>query len=87
MNYLEVITINMSYDELIRIYTNLYDIIWSDVLPRGAVSLLQPVCVWFNTKHNMNEYELRWINYGLYEFVWYYREQRVTTGGRLAFTA
>jgi hypothetical protein len=45
MNYLEVITINMSYDELIRIYTNLYDIIWSDVLPWGAVLLLQRVCV------------------------------------------
>jgi hypothetical protein len=35
----------MSYDELITIYTDLYDIMRSDVLPQGAVLLLQPVCV------------------------------------------
>jgi hypothetical protein len=45
MNYLELIGMNMSKDELITLYTNLYDIIRSDVLPRGAVLLLQPVCV------------------------------------------
>jgi hypothetical protein len=54
MNYLELIRINMSLDELIPIYTNLYDIIRSDVLQRGAVLLLQCVCVWINTKYNMN---------------------------------
>jgi len=36
---------NISEDELVPIYTNLYDIMRSDVLPRGAVLLLQPVCV------------------------------------------
>jgi hypothetical protein len=36
---------------------------------------------------NQNEYELRWISYDLYEFVWYNTEQRVATGGSLAFTA
>ena len=87
----------MSYNGLITIYTNLYDIMWSDVLPQGAVLLLQPVCVWINTKYNMNyyessrihqnEYELRWIiSYDLYEFVWYYAEQRVATRNSLAFT-
>jgi hypothetical protein len=40
----------MSADELIPIYTNLYDILRSDVLPRGAVLLLQRVCV--------NEYKI-----------------------------
>jgi hypothetical protein len=45
MNHLELIRMNMSKDELIPIYTNLYDIILSDMLPRGAVLLLQPVCV------------------------------------------
>jgi hypothetical protein len=45
MNYLELIRINMSLDELVTIYTNLYDIIRSDGLQLGAVLLLQPVCV------------------------------------------
>ena len=47
MNYIEFIRIYISEDELIPIYTNLYDIIRSDVLPRGAVLPLQPgrVCV------------------------------------------
>jgi hypothetical protein len=45
MNYLESSRINMSYDELLMIHTNLYDIRRSDVLPWGAVLLLQPVCV------------------------------------------
>ena len=45
MNYLESIRMHMSSDELIPIYTNLYDIMRSDVLPQGAVLLLQPVCV------------------------------------------
>ena len=45
MNHLEFIRMNMSEDELVPIYTNLYDIMRSDVLPRGAVLLLQPVCV------------------------------------------
>ena len=45
MNYLELIRMNMSSDELITIYTNLFDIIRSDVLPKGAVLLLQPGCV------------------------------------------
>ena len=36
---------------------------------------------------NQNEYELRWTNSDLYEFVWYYTERRVATGGSLAFTA
>ena len=35
----------------------------------------------------MNEYELRWISYDLYDFIWYYTERRVATGGSLAFTA
>jgi hypothetical protein len=45
MNYLELNRINMSYDELVTIYTNLYDIIRSDVLQGGAVLLLQRGCV------------------------------------------
>jgi len=45
MNYLELIRMNMSYDELVPIYANVYDIMQSDVLPRGAVLLLQCVCV------------------------------------------
>ena len=45
MNHLESSRMNESQDELIPIYTNLYDNIWSDVLPRGAVLLLQRVCV------------------------------------------
>ena len=45
MNYLELIRINMGLDELVTIYTNLYDIIRSDVLQLGAVLLLQAVCV------------------------------------------
>ena len=45
MNHLELIRMNMSYDELVPIYANLYDIMQSDVLPRGAVLLLQRVCV------------------------------------------
>jgi hypothetical protein len=36
---------------------------------------------------NQNEYELRWISYDLYKFIWYYAERRVATGGSLAFTA
>jgi hypothetical protein len=36
---------NMSQDKLVPIYTNLYDIMRSDVLPQGAVLLSQPVCV------------------------------------------
>jgi len=36
---------------------------------------------------NQNEYEFRWISYNLYEFVWYYTERRVATGGSFAFTA
>jgi hypothetical protein len=51
MNYLELIRMNMSQDELVTIYTNLYDIMRSDVLQRGAVLLLQCVCVWINTKY------------------------------------
>ena len=42
----------MSYDELITIYTILYDIMRSDVLPPGAV-LLYSLCVWINTKYDM----------------------------------
>ena len=45
MNNLESIRMNMSYDELIPIYTNLYDIVRSDVLSQGAVLLSQRVCV------------------------------------------
>jgi len=45
MIYLELTRMDMSYNELITIYTNLFDIIRSDVLPRGAVLLLQPGCV------------------------------------------
>jgi hypothetical protein len=45
MNDLELIRIYMSADELDTIYTILYDIIRSNVLPRGAVLLLQCVCV------------------------------------------
>jgi hypothetical protein len=47
MNYLELIRMNMSSDELVTIYTNLYDIIRSDVLPRGG-SLAFTVCVCVN---------------------------------------
>ena len=47
MNYLESSRMNMSYDELITIYTNLYDIIRSDVLPQGG-SLAFTVCVCVN---------------------------------------
>ena len=78
MNYLELIRMKLSSNELIPIYTNLYDIMRSDVLQRGAVLLLQRVCVWIDTKYNMNyyelcrikqnEYEVRWINSDLYEF-------------------
>jgi hypothetical protein len=45
MNHLELIRMKLSSDELITIYTNLYDIMRSDVLQRGAVLLLQRVCV------------------------------------------
>jgi hypothetical protein len=45
MNYLELIRINMSLEEFTTIYTNLHDSIRSNVLPRGAVLILQPLCV------------------------------------------
>ena len=50
MNYIEFIRIYISEDELIPIYTNLYNITRSDVLLRGAVLPLQPgrVCVCVN---------------------------------------
>jgi hypothetical protein len=45
MNYLESVRMNMSQDKLVPIYTNLYDIMRSDVLQRRAVLLLLRVCV------------------------------------------
>ena len=45
MNDLESSRIHMSWDESIPIYTNLYDIMRSDVLQRREVLLLQRVCV------------------------------------------
>ena len=97
MNHLELSRIHMCLDDLVTMYTNLCDNIRSDVLPRGAVLHWHRVCVWVNTKYNINEhelyrihqnlYKLRWINSDLYEFVWYDTERRVATGGSLAFTA
>ena len=45
MNHLESITMNMSKDELVTVYTILYAIMRSDVLQRGAVLFLQSVCL------------------------------------------
>jgi hypothetical protein len=47
----------------------------------GGQSCFYSLCVWINTKYNMNqhecsrinqnEYELWWISYDVYEFIWY----------------
>ena len=46
MNYLELITMNMSYDELVTIYTNLYDIILTErrVATGGSLAFTACVC-------------------------------------------